>query len=421
MLKVLEVRKHEADSRFVEVVVIDQDGMKQTAVYDPGTDCSRVVSVQARKEMEGASYIASVPGQAESGEVFEEVVRNAARSFLSLERVSGADAAKGSAAGLAGDARQSVAIPVSKSTTISIESPPGVAVEAKVRIEREGDHPASTIEVEGIRLSIQDSTAAASSVKLSVAIGGVLPRENEITTLPQWARVAFAARCARRALPLVKAGWPSAPDEIEQSIDMAITTAELAASDGTGSDSGEAAFDLNLEITAALNVARDAGRAIANDSSRSAADAAIAAAKAAGALQADSVEIAASQTLQAASLMGARDFAASAICRDFHLLREAARREGWTDDTPVPPAFFGPIWPLGTPPGWPVVEESAGDDEIVIDIAVPDEASDEQIEAEVVRIVDLADDLHRAYGGRGLAVKGIEVFADAPKGKGQVI
>ena len=26
---------------------------------------------------------------------------------------------------------------------------------------------------------------------------------------------------------------------------------------------------------------------------------------------------------------------------------------GWDNDTPVPPVMFGPLWPDGTPRGWP--------------------------------------------------------------------
>src|SRR4051812_9654562 len=35
-----------------------------------------------------------------------------------------------------------------------------------------------------------------------------LPTEEEIAKLPRWARVAFAARCARRVLPFAQVGWP---------------------------------------------------------------------------------------------------------------------------------------------------------------------------------------------------------------------
>src|SRR5437868_5117560 len=41
----------------------------------------------------------------------------------------------------------------------------------------------------------------------------VLPTEEEIGELPRWAQIAFAARCARRVLPLFVRNWPDAPRE----------------------------------------------------------------------------------------------------------------------------------------------------------------------------------------------------------------
>ena len=38
-----------------------------------------------------------------------------------------------------------------------------------------------------------------------------LPTEEEVAALPRWARVAFAARCARRALPFFRINWREAP------------------------------------------------------------------------------------------------------------------------------------------------------------------------------------------------------------------
>lgn len=42
-----------------------------------------------------------------------------------------------------------------------------------------------------------------------------------------------------------------------------------------------------------------------------------------------------------------------AMRADTELLLAAAEREKWTDDTPVPPEFFGHLWPFGAPKGWP--------------------------------------------------------------------
>jgi hypothetical protein len=42
------------------------------------------------------------------------------------------------------------------------------------------------------------------------------------------------------------------------------------------------------------------------------------------------------------------------IRRDFVRLKKLARKEKWTDDTPVPPEVFGPMWPEGVAPYWAV-------------------------------------------------------------------
>jgi hypothetical protein len=58
-----------------------------------------------------------------------------------------------------------------------------------------------------------------------------LPTEEDIAKLPRWARVAFAARCARRALPLFVQHWPDAPSVHLKAIEKAISVAEDAAAD----------------------------------------------------------------------------------------------------------------------------------------------------------------------------------------------
>jgi len=54
--------------------------------------------------------------------------------------------------------------------------------------------------------------------------------------------------------------------------------------------------------------------------------------------------------------------AAIAICRDYQLLAETARVEAWTDETPVPPDFFGPMWPDGVPGYWYEIPDDATDE-----------------------------------------------------------
>jgi hypothetical protein len=40
------------------------------------------------------------------------------------------------------------------------------------------------------------------------------------------------------------------------------------------------------------------------------------------------------------------------IRRDFDRLAHLARKHNWTDETPVPPDVFGPMWPENLTPAW---------------------------------------------------------------------
>ncbi len=56
-----------------------------------------------------------------------------------------------------------------------------------------------------------------------------IPDRVEIAALPRWARVAFAARCARRVQPLFRAGHPKAPQTHLKALDTAVMLSERAA------------------------------------------------------------------------------------------------------------------------------------------------------------------------------------------------
>src|SRR4051812_42839932 len=61
-----------------------------------------------------------------------------------------------------------------------------------------------------------------------------VPTEQDLAALPLWARVAFAARCARRVLPLYRAAWPDAPAEHVAALQIAVGWGEGAAAVGGG-------------------------------------------------------------------------------------------------------------------------------------------------------------------------------------------
>lgn len=173
-----------------------------------------------------------------------------------------------------------------------------------------------------------------------------LPTKEEIAKLPRWARVAFAARCARRVLPLYKHHWPDAPEEYVADIVNAVEIAEQSAAAGYADT--RAAARAAADAARAASVAADFANAdpaaytAAHTASDAAADAAADAATARGAA-----------TDTAAWLAGK-----PIIVRDFQTLLARVNAENWTDNTPVPPKVFGPLWPDGPPEGWPIQSDA---------------------------------------------------------------
>lgn len=59
-----------------------------------------------------------------------------------------------------------------------------------------------------------------------------LPTESDLSTLPEFARIALAARAARRGQPIFTLGWPQAPQVQINAVDRAIELAERSARTG---------------------------------------------------------------------------------------------------------------------------------------------------------------------------------------------
>lgn len=155
-----------------------------------------------------------------------------------------------------------------------------------------------------------------------------LPTEDEIRQLPRWARVAFAARCARGALQLLSRSWPDATaprgrigDHL-RAVERAVAAAEQSAA------AARAVADAYIAGAVSLAAADTPTEVVA---------VARAAAAAADATRAADTAYAA----HTAALAAAEVKSPVTIARDFQIIR--ARAGGWTDDTPVPPDVFGPI------------------------------------------------------------------------------
>jgi len=181
-----------------------------------------------------------------------------------------------------------------------------------------------------------------------------LPTKEEIEKLPCWARVAFAARCARRAQPLFQKQWPDAPAEHVTAIETAIGAAENATADADAA--AKAAYAAARAAYAYVDTASaadvDTAYAYA-DTAYAYADTAYAYAAARAAHAAARAAYAYVDTASASAADAYADTASAAayaaqagvpvisIARDFQTILEKSRREKWTDETPVPPSVFG--------------------------------------------------------------------------------
>lgn len=179
------------------------------------------------------------------------------------------------------------------------------------------------------------------------------PSEDEIAELPRWARVAFAARCARRVLPMFELKiWPTAKYGQIVPLEFGVRFAE----------SGVIEEVPPQALMQTLVTLSDATLNTALKSHSPALDSHQAIGCVGLAVQLRS-EIAVRDTHEqiricfdavSAAVHSSSSFEITPyIRRDFDHIEKYADWHRWTDDTPVSPDFFGPLWPEGPPKGWP--------------------------------------------------------------------
>jgi hypothetical protein len=272
------------------------------------------------------------------------------------------------------------------------------------------------------------------------------PTKEEIRSLPRWAGVAFAARCARRVQPVFEAAWPHALQPYAANLEKAIALVERTAARASFAEAA-AAFQATVitlgvpspdmpdsasdaAVKAAINAAHaaahaaDAAIAFATDRATAAegddlaaadhaAHAAIAAALAAELILNAGSPYAADAIGHVVDAARRASVPATAVRRDFDLLFAAARELGWTDYTPVPPEFFGPLWPEGEPEGWPAGERPAEPLDLVLEFEVPEDATREEVLQAAREVARHANLLHRTHGGKGLIIADIDIDVEA--------
>jgi hypothetical protein len=183
----------------------------------------------------------------------------------------------------------------------------------------------------------------------------LVPSEGRLRKLPRWARVAFAARCARRVLPLINRYWEAVPAEHLRALADAIRITEtIAASATRDDDSSYAAHDAARSAHMAVCRADECRRLRAVTAIAGAAEAAraaVASATVADVIHAHTAVVAAVESMYQVITVGTVENLATPA-RDFDRLCRIAEKEKWTDDTPVPQSVFGPLWEGPPPPWW---------------------------------------------------------------------
>lgn len=275
-----------------------------------------------------------------------------------------------------------------------------------------------------------------------------VPSREEIASLPKWAIVAFAARCARRVQPLFQYFWPDAPDELILSIDRASKLAQASSENPAMASTARSAIYLTAasKANAAASAVETALGSATVETRNAAADAAYAARNAAFAVltaaeslkqssyvyaaknAVDSAVYAVQNAAEASAELDARIQTSLAIRHDLQTLIAAAINNKWSDSTAVPSDFFGPLWPEGTPAAWPqytskntpvslhdLIEESSldlgivDDEGLSIEFEIPDDIDDDFLAALIAALITATSARHVEHGGSGLQLKGLLV------------
>ncbi|MFC1636331.1 hypothetical protein ACFL5Z_15990 [Planctomycetota bacterium] len=234
-----------------------------------------------------------------------------------------------------------------------------------------------------------------------------LPTEKEIAKLPRLAIVAFAARCARRVQPLFASIWPEVPEKHKKAVTGAIKITEEIAAD--------------RRVTADATDAKGVFKTInATDAAYAAVKTAAYAADAAFATDLDTAYVAYTAA-RAAFYAAYSTNHITCINADFTRLKQAAKKENWTDETPVPPEFFGPLWPDGEPDWKKFIttrkkrrrrkgKKRGSQQGLSIQVVVPDSASEEQVTEELIGLFQSLNEYHIAHDGNGLTIEDFQSF-----------
>jgi hypothetical protein len=197
------------------------------------------------------------------------------------------------------------------------------------------------------------------------------PNRDELLSLPLWPRVAFCARVARRFLPLLvywetkaQPGYEyllSSPSRIrgirscvfqtEQAAAHAAVQSEEAlykARDITGIAESQAEFA--AELAKRKKLSPQFAAALAASTAHEASTGAFISSKPEWNFEWGTVVY---NVMEIGKIMKMSAAVNAAVRADFDRLESLIEEHLWGHNTPVPRRVFGPLWPEGTPQGWP--------------------------------------------------------------------
>jgi hypothetical protein len=176
------------------------------------------------------------------------------------------------------------------------------------------------------------------------------PVDDRIVSLPHWARVAFAGRCAEHSTPLFRSAWPTALPKHTAALEAAVRLTRESAANGVA-DAGlrDAVVEVVSTAEAALAIALARPANVESPDAQTACRISFSAARSAGSAgeaamngPEDSVRAATdafASARQAAESAGSPTTLAG-MEKDLESLIRLAKEKRWTDGTSVAPSAF---------------------------------------------------------------------------------
>ena len=257
-----------------------------------------------------------------------------------------------------------------------------------------------------------------------------------------WAVVAYALRAVLRLRPLLESAWPSIPKEHVAAVDQALASAAAVAENPVArTDRLKARVTASQAVTALGRVTTDAFDARYNKSDATE--------------LADSLMSAVSSLMSAAAdddpydnavhALGSAAYAADkhaesiseafelAAIADLERIRKIAKDRNISNhQNGNRLRYFGPLWPVDKPEGWPITgdmpgaegagseQEDSGQDEsgavpsgLDLRIFLPEGLSEDDAFDHLKNLIAALDARHKELGGAGLQIDDIEAWVPA--------